>query len=312
MTTQKLQENRETPMTPPQCSKCTAGTALLFHTRDHNRKLSDEVFTYYRCSRCGLIFLNPIPDDLGRYYPTAYYDVPRTEHELAQTAQRLQQWKMDLVQRFASKGRLLEIGPAYGLFSYLAKRAGFDVTAIEMDSRCCQFLRDTVGIHVVESADTAGRLKELPKFDVIVLWQVIEHLPDPWVVLEAAADRLAPNGVLILDTPNPDAFQFRILGPRWVHVDAPRHVTLIPAPLMVEHLASHGLSPVLLTAADKSANGFNGWGWAFSLKNLFRNDTLGSIAHFMGRVLGKLLIPIERTGWRGSTYTAVFRKGSAS
>lgn len=299
-------------MTPTECPKCAASTKLLFHTRDHNRKLSEERFDYYRCTQCRYIFLNPVPADLGRYYPTAYYDVPRSKDELVRTAERLQKWKLDLVQRFAKKGRLLEVGPAYGLFSYLAKRAGFNVTAIEMDSRCCQFLRETVGIHVVESADTVGQLKALPKFDVIVLWQVIEHLADPWAVLDAAAERLAPDGVLILDTPNPDAFQFRVLRSRWVHVDAPRHLTLIPAVLMVEHLASHGLSSVLLTAADKSANGFNGWGWAFSLKNLFNDETLGSIAHFAGRLLGKLLIPIERTGWRGSTYTAVFRKGSAA
>lgn len=273
--------------------------------------MTDVVFPYFRCNECGFIFLSPIPQDLGRYYPTSYYDVPRTTAELEATARKWQQWKIDLVQRFASGGRLLEIGPAYGLFSYLAKQAEFDVTAIEMDSRCCQFLRDTVGINVVESDDTVGRLKEMPKFDVIVLWQVIEHLPDPWAVLSAAADCLATNGVLILDTPNPEAFQFRVLGPRWVHVDAPRHVTLIPAPVMVKHLAVKGLSPVLLTAADKSANGFNGWGWAFSFKYLFRNEAVGAIAHFMGRVLGKLLIPIERTGWRGSTYTAVFRKGAA-
>ncbi len=114
-----------------------------------------------------------------------------------------------------------------------------------------------------------------------------------------------------MDTPNPGAFQFRVLGRHWTHVDAPRHVTLIPAPLLVDHVASGGLRPVLLTAADKGANGFNGFGWAFSLKSFFTNATPVEIAHFMGPVLAKLLIPIERTGWRGSTYTAVFKKEAA-
>jgi len=160
----------------------------------------------------------------------------------------------------------------------------------------------------IGGVEIVAELQKLPPFDVIVLWQVIEHLPDPWQVLTAAAERLAPNGVLVLDTPNPEAFQFRVLGRRWTHVDAPRHVTLIPAPLLVDHVTQGGLQPVLLTAADKGSNGFNGFGWAFSLKNFFAGATAGAIAHFMGRVLAKLLIPIERTGWRGSTYTAVFKK----
>ena len=298
-------------MTSPCCPKCGTASTLLFSTSDHNRKLSKELFSYYRCEACRFIYLSPIPADLGRYYPTNYYEIPRSSAELAERAERLQQWKLDAVTRLVGTGRLLEIGPAYGLFAFLAKRAGFDVTVIEMDSRCCSFLRETVGINVVESPDTVAELKKLPAFDVIVLWQVLEHLADPWAVLNAAAERLAPNGVLILDTPNPQAFQFGVLGRHWTHVDAPRHVTLIPAPLLVEHVRQLGLQPVLLTAADRGANGFNGFGWAFSLKNFFAGRTTGAIAHFIGRVVAKLLIPIERTGWRGSTYTAAFRKGAA-
>ena len=65
---------------------------------------------------------------------------------------------------------------------------------------------------------------------------------------------------------------------------------------------------MLLTAADRGANGFNGFGWAFSFKNFFASRATGALAHFIGRVVAKLLIPIERTGCRGSTYTAAFRK----
>ena len=293
------------------CPQCMQTPDLLFRTKDHNRRVTSELFDYYRCGHCGFIFLSPIPADLGRYYPTNYYEIPRSSAELAERAERLQQWKLDAVTRLVGTGRLLEIGPAYGLFAFLAKRAGFDVTVIEMDSRCCNFLRETVGINVVESPDTVSELRKLPAFDVIVLWQVLEHLADPWAVLDAAAERLAPNGVLILDTPNPQAFQFGVLGRYWTHVDAPRHVTLIPAPLLVEHVRQLGLQPVLLTASDRGANGFNGFGWAFSFKSFFAGHTTGAIAHFVGRVVAKLLIPIERTGWRGSTYTAAFRKGAA-
>lgn len=295
-------------MTVKTCPHCSAPAKASHTAQDYNKRLTDESFHYFTCTRCALVFMDPVPGDLGRYYPTDYYEVPRTEAELAETATRLQQWKLDTVLAQAKTGRLLEIGPAYGLFAYLAKRAGFDVTGIEMDARCCAFLRETVGITVVESNDPAAAIAELPGFDVIVMWQVIEHFPDPWRVLDAAAARLNPGGVIILDTPNPAAFQFGVLGHRWAHLDAPRHVLLIPVDVMVTHMARNGLDPLLLTAADYSANGFNGFGWAFTFKNFLGENVIGRAAHLAGRVLAKLLIPIERTGWRGSTYTAVFGK----
>jgi SAM-dependent methyltransferase len=295
-------------MIKQQCLKCGQPAAVLFRTKDYNRKLSDEWFTYYLCGACHLIFLQPIPDDLGRYYPKNYYEIPKSEAELAQRAHKLQRWKLDLVQRFAHGTRLLEIGPAYGLFSYLAKQAGFDVTGVEMDAGCCEFLRQVVRINVIQAADTLPELQKLGVFDVIVLWQVIEHLPEPWAVLTAAAEHLAPGGILVLDTPNPQAFQFHILGRYWTHVDAPRHVELIPAPLLTDYLHDAGLKPELLDATGWGSVGFNSYGWAFSFKNGFRGAWSGALAHLAGRVLTKLLIPIERSGWRGSTYTAVFRR----
>jgi SAM-dependent methyltransferase len=294
------------------CGQCGGDAPLFINARDYNKKISDKTFSYYKCTECSFIFLDPIPADLGRYYPAEYYEVPKSEAELLASAERWQRWKLETVKQFKAGGKLLEIGPAYGLFAFLAKREGFDVTGIEMDQRCCEFLRGTVGIDVVENADTVVALKALPEFDVIVMWQVFEHLPDPWAVLEAAAERLAPGGVIIMDMPNPDSFQFKVLGHRWAHLDAPRHVTLIPADLLVEKGKASGLRPALLTASDKGANGFNGFGWAYTFKNYFGDGLVGRLALYFGRALGKLLIPIERTGWRGSTYTAVLRKEPAA
>jgi 2-polyprenyl-3-methyl-5-hydroxy-6-metoxy-1,4-benzoquinol methylase len=291
------------------CPSCTQTDApLAFRARDYNRRVTDETFDYYRCPTCGLIFLSPIPSDIGRYYPRDYYAIPQSRGELRAKAQKWQQWKLKLVQKFKTGGRLLEIGPAYGLFASLAQDAGFDVSVIEMDSDCCAFLRNVVGINVVQNPDTVAAVENLPLFDVIAIWQVIEHLAQPWKVVEAAAHRLAPGGVLIMDTPNPGAFQFGVLGKYWTHLDAPRHVVLIPAALLVDRAKAAGLSLISLSAADASANGFNGFGWGETFQNVIGENALGRAVNFLGRALAKLLIPIERTGFRGSTYTTVFQR----
>jgi SAM-dependent methyltransferase len=290
------------------CAFCGGSFAPFMRAMDYGQRISDIVFEYSQCGSCGLIALDNVPADLGPYYPDTYYALPNSEAELLSTAERLQKWKLDIVKSVSNGGRLLEIGPAYGLFAFLAKRAGFGVTGIEMDSRCCAFLRDTIGIEVVQSADPLDVLPKLAMFDVVVMWQVIEHMPNARALLDAAIERVAPGGVLIIDTPNPNAFQFKVLGHRWAHLDAPRHVMLIPPAVMTSLATRHGLTTEMLTSAGVSANGFNGFGWAFSFKNFFKPSPLASIAHFVGRVLAKLLIPIERTGGRGSTYTAVYRK----
>src|SRR3954467_13888501 len=138
---------------PPECTQCGSPADFFFSAEDRNRKLTREQFKYFRCRRCAFIFLCPVPEDLGRYYPQNYYEIPASESELASRAATLQASKLDVVQRHVTEGRLLEIGPAYGLVAHLAKEGGFDVSVIERDARCCAFLRDTVKVDVVESDD---------------------------------------------------------------------------------------------------------------------------------------------------------------
>lgn len=299
-------------MNTSKCPSCTGEAKLAYRAKDYNRSVSETIFDYFHCRQCGCVFLANIPQNLGQYYQQSYYDIPRSREELDSRARALQSWKIELVKSVVPSGKLLEVGPAYGLFAHLAKLSGYDVTVIEMDKRCSEFLQNTVGVDVVNSENPVKAISNLGKFDIIVLWQVIEHLPDALELLDLIPQHLSPGGVFIFDCPNPQAFQFAVLGRRWTHLDAPRHVILLPATLVKDRLLRHGMRPELLTASDHSARGFNGFGWAFSFKNLVRNDVLGKVLHFMGRVLSKLLIPIERTGFRGSTYTAVFRKEGRS
>jgi hypothetical protein len=72
--------------------------------------------------------------------------------------------------------------------------------------------------------------------DAIVLWHLIEHLPEPAAALESARGSIAPNGRLIVAVPNLASLQARIGGDRWFHQDVPRHRT---------HLTPAGLSALL-------------------------------------------------------------------
>ncbi len=153
------------------CPFCNAKSDFRFRAKDLNNHVMDEPFDYYRCSVCRLVYLLPIPNDLAKYYRSNYiaYDIPSSLEQLEAKVEQVR-FRMDMVQQYASKtGRLLEIGPSYGGFAFLAKQSGFSVDVVEMDSECCRFLRDVVGVNVIYTGNVRKALEGLGQYDVIVL-----------------------------------------------------------------------------------------------------------------------------------------------
>jgi 2-polyprenyl-3-methyl-5-hydroxy-6-metoxy-1,4-benzoquinol methylase len=292
-------------MTSTPCPLCGGASAPSYSTPDRNRRLSDEVFHYRRCERCATHFLVNVPADLGRFYPSEYYVLPTAEQlERLRSAER---HKLELIGGEGS-GRLVEIGPGAGGFSYAARRAGYDVTAIEMDARAAEHVRTVAGVDVVRSDTPHEALATLPPSRAIALWHVLEHLPDPWACLAAAADNLEPGGTLVIAVPNPDAFQLRVLGARWAHIDAPRHLFLIPSPTLLAQAAKHGLEPARLTARDRGGLYWNRFGWQQLVLRPGASNVQTAAARAFGLGAFFAMSPIELSGLRGAAYTAVLHK----
>lgn len=289
------------------CPYCHTKSPFYFYSKDYNRRVTRDIFEHYRCSQCKLIFIDPVPDNLADYYPDDYHRVPKSAEEF-HIDTRVEQYKLEIVQRFVSSGRLLEIGSSYGGFIYLAKKAGYEVKAIEMNEHCCRFLNETIGVHAIHSEDPILVLQNENTYDVIAFWHVIEHLPNLWPLLDAAYTRLKPGGIIILATPSPDAFQFRIMGRFWPHLDAPRHVTIIPMKLLSEKFESMGMKQELITTKDFGSNYLNAFGWKHFFRRRIPPGNIRKAISKVGRVATWLLSPIENTEGKGSAYTMVFRK----
>jgi SAM-dependent methyltransferase len=288
------------------CPLCGCSTEFELTACDRNRGITTDLFDYRRCTGCGVIFLANAPADPGRYYPQHYYDVPAPE----QKAQLLEseRYKLGLIRRLSTPGRLVEIGAAYGLFAGLAKDDGFDVTAIEMDERSCAHLESSVGVTAINGDRPQDILPELPPSRVVALWHVLEHLPDPWRVVERAAENLAPGGLLALSTPNPASLQFRLTRARWAHLDAPRHVFLIPPRNLVVKARQLGLRCAVLTSSDPAGLLANHFGWEYAMLKRPTEQGPTRLTSTAARLVETTLAPLERRGTNGSTYTAIFVK----
>jgi 2-polyprenyl-3-methyl-5-hydroxy-6-metoxy-1,4-benzoquinol methylase len=294
------------PRRVDRCPLCAADGDPAFVARDRNREISPLPFPYARCRDCATLWLTEVPTDLGRYYPEAYYELPAAA-DLPKLAAG-EQAKVDLIAAQTAPGRLVEIGPGFGVFAFAAKRAGHTVTGIEMDARCCAYLRDTVGVEAINSAEPETVLAGLEPSRVIALWHVIEHVPAPGALLDAIAANLEPGGVAVIATPNPEALQFRLLKERWAHVDAPRHLSLMPLDALSARASRAGLRLAGLTLRDPAGRHWNRFGWEYALRRRPAGGPAGPVVNLAGIAAAQLLRPLEGRGRNGAAYTAVFRK----
>ncbi len=288
------------------CPLCGARTRPAFAATDRNRAVSTRVFHYRRCEACDAYSLADVPEDLGRYYPEEYYGLP-TPAQLESLA-AAEAFKARMLLRHVAPGPLTDVGAGYGVFCRAASNAGFEVRAVEMDGRAADYLRDVVGVEAIRSDRPQEALAAMSPSRAITMWHSIEHLPDPWAVLEAAAANLQAGGVLLIATPNPQAMQFRLLRGRWAHVDAPRHLYLIPAATLERRAADCGLSQVALTTGDPAGRHWNRFGWEYALRRFPAIRPAGRLTVGTSFLLAGALRPVEATGLRGAAYTGVFVK----
>lgn len=295
------------------CPFCQNDCELRYKASDYNRRINDVVFHMYGCPACGLLFISDPPANMGQYYEMG--KLPTTLTDEVSRNKRLagERYKLEIIKNFITTGTLLDIGPNMGEFAFLAQVDGFDVSVIECDPDSVAFLNEHLTINVIESCDPANVLQQNQEnFDIICLWQAIEHLPEPWAVLEAAKKRLNTGGIIIISTPNPKAWQLTVLGSRWPHLDMPRHRFLLPSDWILRRAQEMKLRPLLLTSRDVGSRRWERLTWSMFLLNLFEpnNPLSWKIFWNLGILIGRLTQPFMRSERRGATYTLILQNGS--
>ncbi|MDZ4770224.1 MAG: class I SAM-dependent methyltransferase [Chloroflexota bacterium] len=178
-----------------------------------------------QCQRCGLVYVSPRPEaqELYALYGETYFhndesgkvgytNYIRDEANIRKTfAGRLRR----LMRHIPTPGRLLDVGSAAGFFLSEAHEGGWQVTGLDVSSFTVEYTRARFGFET-----RLGSLTEQDfapeSFDLLTLWDVIEHVPDPKAYIAAAARLLVRGGVIALATPDVDSLPARLTGARWV------------------------------------------------------------------------------------------------
>jgi hypothetical protein len=293
------------------CPLCGGDSEHALSARDRNRELTAERFDYNRCLACESVFLVDVPEDLSRYYAGAYHGFgPDGEPEWRAnpTLLAVEEFRAKLLREHVDGGLLIDIGAGAGGFVAAASAAGFDAAAIEMDSRCCEYMQRRLGVQTVCSDDPIAALEAMPRARVISLWHSLEHLRAPAEMLAVAVDRLEPGGILALGVPNPRSLQFRLLGKRWAHLDAPRHLCLMPEDALTERLQALGVHRVAAMTDDPFGVICSVHGWTYALRRRPARGETPTLLNHAGRQLAHVLGPAEHPRRRGPALTLLAAK----
>jgi 2-polyprenyl-3-methyl-5-hydroxy-6-metoxy-1,4-benzoquinol methylase len=171
--------------------------------------------TIVECLNCGLVYANPRYDS-GEML--AKYEAVEDPLYVEEREGRVLTFERHLrpLEKIAPPGdgrRLLDVGCHIGVFVEIAARHGWDAWGIE-PSHWAAVQAQQAGLQVVEGTmGTAGF--DDASFDVITMWDVIEHLEQPSAEVSQAFRLLKPGGMLVAHTMDLDSLFARLMGRRW-------------------------------------------------------------------------------------------------
>jgi SAM-dependent methyltransferase len=265
-------------------------------------------FVIAACARCGSHF---VPEPLSELEPygesyfdergtTGYAAYLRDRELIVGNFERRIRWLAPL----ARGPRLLDVGAAYGFLLVAARAQGFEPVGVEPVVACADFAERELGERILtvslEDADLAPA-----SFDVITLFDVIEHLREPRAALGRVRELLRPGGLVVVETGDREALLDRVCGRRWYYYDPPQHLTYFSRRSLVALLAAEGFVEIA---------GVGHLGREVSLRNV-----TFQLARALGPgVLGRVSRAVSRSaagGWtfsvpdRGNAFILAARKG---
>lgn len=177
----------------------------------------------FRCDDClgAFVFPQPSLETLHRIYSAETYFREHRGATHRNPGEERARLRIPLLEHLlVDSGRprrppkVLEIGPGNGEFLLAARQRGWQVEGLELSEEWAQTLSSRVQVPVF-AADSLTALPSDAPYDVIAMWEVIEHYRDPLRELRAAFERLSPGGILAISTPNFGSFRARVYRERW-------------------------------------------------------------------------------------------------
>ena len=211
-------------------------TAYMLWGETHGR--------HVKCKNCHFIYVNPIEKASkinGDYSKMGNPDAPIIRESRLRAAKS----QLGLIKNYKNGTTLLDVGCGEGFFLFNASKAGYTTKGIDISQDAAEYARREFGLNV-----EAKPFKELqfPEnyFDVVTLWQVLEHVPYPLIVLKEVHRILKPGGLLATSTPDIEGIMAKIFRRKWWNLRR-LHINQFTAKTLADMLNRAGFKNVFST-----------------------------------------------------------------
>ena len=185
-------------------------------------------FEVLHCTECNTSFVSPMtvdasiydviychPDQIPGYDRYANYArmVSESDNPLDYLAQSEDvYWSiLSCVKQVGPGARILDVGSGMGYLTYALNKGGYQATGMDVSKVAVDSATERYGPHYQEADLAEWSVSHAGAFDLVLMAEIIEHVPDPVAFLGMAAKLLRPGGRLVITTPNKSYFPPTVL-----------------------------------------------------------------------------------------------------
>ena len=231
----------------------SVASCILCGNQTGSRVLFTLFYPIVECAGCGLVYAEfagreAAPEDYDQSYYTSgvYADYLGDREAIHRNAKRL----LIELESLAPDRRLLDVGCAAGFFLEAARDRGWSVHGIEVSEYAARYAREQLHLPVdLGSISTSS--KHLAEFDVVTLWDTIEHLERPDLALRNVRRLMSDKGVLAISTGDYGSMARRVCGRKWRLFSDPTHRFFFDEKTLKRLLAEAGVEVTRLTHRGK-------------------------------------------------------------
>ncbi len=190
-------------------------------------------FVVHRCTSCKLCYTHPFPSEqlLAKIYSDEYWLTEERGQKVSVKTKglvqlfnkmRLAYMVRPLVKRLASGSKILEVGCGSGLLAVYLKECGYDIEVTDIDRSLIVEIENAFGLKGYCGEITDIEIEK--QYDAVILNNVVEHLTDPVAVLRRVNELVKADGLVFIEVPNIESFQFKLFNNRWFPLQLPEHL----------------------------------------------------------------------------------------